>query len=481
MAAQRYSPPGQSPFSFGSSSTDVPGKTTSVADGMGMGKDPFGVKAPGQSQAPSMGADSLFGPPSKREEDPGVAYGYSKSLFGHKDEVSVYTAQMDARHAMDKRLRAILIAAILTLVFIPLFTVLPKGLFGTGVTAPTIAHIVESFSSNVTGMVNWLTGGPVTTGISIVFWQVAAIAFVGAALATNGCVFQGALKNPLASPSTLGVMSGATLGTLIYALAFGVPQTAEVFTVIQASELREQLSQMDPLTYIFATQGRALLSMVGSFIVVGLILLVAHIAGRGKVSKVGLLIAGQVFAALITGVIAIIRSYLMLYGTEEQQQALMAVVGGDISSITGLMSFCALVIPVVVGLVVIMIMRFRLNLLAFGDEEAKAMGISTAFTRNTMIFVCTALTGVVVSFVGNVGFVGFLVPHMARKVVGPDFRYLIPASALFGSTFLLVSYYFMQLTGAFSGSIGTLTSLVGAAFFFVVVIRERARGNADWV
>lgn len=487
MARERKNDANSSPFSFGRDSS-VPGKgavpkqVNGVAEGRRRGGDPFGVGVPGQGEpgaAPSGG--SLFAPPSGKQEDPGAAYGYSKSLFGHKDEVSVYTAQMDAKNALDGRVRSILIAAVLTIVLIPLIIILPKGLLGSGSPGISPAYIVEAMAANITGLVNWLTGGPVTTGASILFWQIAALAFVGAALAVNGCVFQGALMNALAAPSTLGVMSGATLGTLVYTLAFGVPATAEIFTVIQASELREQLGQMDVGSYLFATQGRALCSMAGCFIAVGLVLLVAHIAGRGKVSKVALLIAGQVFAALITGVIAVIRTYLLFYGTEEQQQALLTIVGGDISTVTGPLSFAVLVVPLVVGIAIIMAMRFRLNLLAFGDEEAKSMGISTMRTRNTVILVCTALTGVVVSFVGAVGFVGFLVPHLARKVVGPDFRYLVPASALFGSVFLLVAYYLMQATSIFSGSLGTLTSLVGAVFFLIAVIRERARGNVDWV
>ena len=486
--AMNSKPSSSSPFTFGSSG-DVPGKppaqTQGVAEGRRRGKEPYGTLAPGQGQPfaaqSAQSGGELFAPPSGKADDPGVAYGYRKSVFGHKDEVSAYTAQMDASHAMDKRTKAILVAGILAIVLVPLVIILPKGLLGPGMPALTPAHVIESIGNNITGLVNWLTGGPVTTGVSILFWQVAALAFVGAALAVNGCVFQGALKNALAAPSTLGVMSGATLGTLIYTLAFGIPATAEVFTVVRVSEMQEQVDSMDVGAYLFATQGRALCSMAGCFVIVGLVLLIAHIAGRGKVSKVALLIAGQVFAALITGVIAVIRAYLLFYGTEEQQQALLGIVGGDISTITGPVSFAFLVVPIVIGVAVIMFMRFRLNLLAFGDEEAKSMGISTMRTRNVVILVCTALTGVVVSFVGSVGFVGFLVPHLARKVVGPDFRYLVPASALFGSVFLLVAYYLMQATSIFSGSLGTLTSLVGAVFFLVAVIRERARGNVDWI
>ena len=410
-----------------------------------------------------------------------MAYGYKKSLFRSKDEVSIYTAQMDERYAMDRHTKVIVVSCILVAVMIVLVPILPTGLFGNGRDFPTPAVVIEAFSSNIAGFINWVTGGPVTTGISITFWQNLAVAIAGAALALNGCVFQGALKNALAAPSTLGVMSGGTLGTVFFTLVFAVPANTDIFTVIRASELSEQMEQMDFVSYLLATQGRAFCSMAGCFVVVALVLLIAHIAGRGKVSKVGLLIAGQVFAALITGVISVIRYYILYYGTEEQLVAIQQIVGGSVSGFTNPLTLVPFVVPIFIGIVIIMIMRFRLNLLAFHDDDARSMGISTAFTRNLVIIVCTVLTGVVVSYVGSVGFVGFLVPHIARKAVGPNFRYLVPASMLFGAIFLLLAYYLMNLTSLFSGSLGTLTAIVGAVSFLVIAIRQRARGNVDWI
>ena len=140
-----------------------------------------------------------------------------------------------------------------------------------------------------------------------------------------------------------------------------------------------------------------------------------------------------------------------------------------------------LAVPVILGIVIIMAMRYRLNLLAFNDEEAQSLGISVNVTRNTVIVVCTVLTAVIVSFVGSVGFVGFIVPHLARKMVGPDFRYYIPASICLGAAYLLVAFYLANMSGVFQGSVGTLTSIVGVVFFVVMAVRQRARGNADWI
>ena len=109
------------------------------------------------------------------------------------------------------------------------------------------------------------------------------------------------------------------------------------------------------------------------------------------------------------------------------------------------------------------------------------MGISTMATRNFMVAICTIMTALVVSFCGTVGFVGFLIPHIARRIVGPDFRYYIPASICMGAIYLLLAHYIMNLGGFLAGSLGTFTSLIGVVFFIAVAIRQRARGNVDWI
>ena len=486
---------GSSPFTFNKGTSSVPGQGVPGQGVPGAKASVPGALAGDATQgrrgskrgasllsgASGNDGSALFAAPEEGQTDPGMAYGYRKSLFKRKDEVSIYTEQMDARTALDHRVKVIAGSCVLVVVLIFLVPILPTGLFGMGRDFPTPALVIEAFSTNIGGFINWVTGGPVTTGISITFWQTVAVAVAGATLALNGCIFQGALKNALAAPSTLGIMSGGTLGTIIFTLLFGVSASGEAITVIRASELAEQMEQMDIGSYLLATQGRALFSMAGCFIIVALVLLIAHIAGRGKVSKVGLLIAGQVFTALITGVITVIRYYIIYYGTEEQLAAMQRIIGGSVTDFTSPLSLVPLVVPVFIGICIIMAVRFRLNLLAFHDEEARTMGIKTTTTRNLVIIVCTVLTGVVVSYVGSVGFVGFLVPHIARKVIGPDFRYLVPASMLFGSIFLLLAYYFMNLTTLFSGSLGTLTALVGAVSFLVIAIRQRARGDVDWI
>ncbi|MBQ9001847.1 MAG: iron ABC transporter permease [Eggerthellaceae bacterium] len=477
MARERRQRPGASPFVYQPSDSAVPGQDASAP-----GERAVSGAATGQPhRARGDEAPSVFNPSSAAVDDPGVAYGYSKSLFGHRNEVSVYTAQMDAKHSLDRRVKVIVASAVILVVAFALVLILPTALFGSGKPAITPALIVAQIQGNISGIVNWLTGGAVTSGVSIIFWQTLAVPLVGAALALNGCVFQTALRNALAAPSTLGVMSGASLGAVVYTLLFMVPEQSGAVRMITHDEAQAQVAAMDLPTYLFASTGRALFSLIGCLVVVALVLLIAHVAGRGKLSKVSLIIAGQVFTALIAGVVTVIRTYLIRYGSSEQAEAITSIVGGSFDRITNFTVFAAMAVPLLIGIVVIALLRFKINLLAFDESEAKSMGVRTSRTRYAVIILCMVLTGVAVSFVGSVGFVGFLVPHIARKAVGPDLRFLIPASITFGAVFLLVTYYVMRMTGLFLGSIGTLTSIVGAIAFLVIAIRERAKGNIDWI
>ena len=105
------------------------------------------------------------------------------------------------------------------------------------------------------------------------------------------------------------------------------------------------------------------------------------------------------------------------------------------------------------------------------------MGISIGRTRNTMVALCTILTALVISFCGPIGFVGFMVPHLARRIVGPDFRFLLPASAALGAIMVVFVHMvtFLGIPGVATGSTGVVTGLVGCAMFLVMAVRRGAR------
>ena len=471
---------GASLFSFGNGSAEVPGQNDSRS-GAANGRGLIGQEDKQDNPSASM---SLFS--KGKSNDPlGPEYGYNRARIRRKNEVSVYNEQMDARYAMDRRKRSILLLVVALIVLLPLSVIAPTGWLTLNGLSHGIAGWLDILQSNLRAFGNWVSGVPDGNGISILFYQTLVVAMIGAALALNGAVYQGAMKNALASPSTLGVMSGGTLGTIVYMLVFVAPETGDMLEsgveMTQASEMIEHLDQLDTFSYILETQGRALCSIVGCFVVVSLVLLIAYIAGRGKVSKSALIIAGQVFAAVISGAIGVVRTYLIAYGTDEQVEAIRATVGGSVNYIARPIDVALIAVPLAIGFFIVMRLRFKMNLLAFGDDEARSLGISVNWTRNAVMIVCTVMTAVVVSFCGNVGFVGFLVPHIARKMVGPDLRYLIPASALVGSIYLLLAHHLMSLGDILSSSLGSFTSLVGVVFFIVAIVRQRRAGNVDWI
>ncbi len=420
-----------------------------------------------------------------KKEDPAAAPengrgGKVRASWRNEDDIDLYMQQFGRKPPVAREKKVLIASAVLCVVAVPLLLILPTGVFGSDFSS-TPSGIFEAISENIVGLANMFTGGPVVTGVNILFWQMLAAAVVGASLALSGCIYQSSLNNALASPSTLGVTSGGTLGTLIYTLLFGIPVATGAATITRASEVQAELDSMDMLSYVFATQGRALFSLAGCFAIVGLILLISYIAGHGKVSKVALLIAGQVFSSVIASAMTVIRIYISYYGTEEQMEAIQGIVGGSLGDITSPFTFMCLFVPFLVCAVIMMALRFKLNILSFGSEEARAMGIDVTKTSNAAVAVCTALTAVSISMVGAVGFVGFIVPHVARRLIGHDLRYLLPASMLFGAIFLMTSNYLMNMSGILSGSLGTFTSIIGTVFFLIVVIRGRGNKRAAWI
>ncbi len=212
-------------------------------------------------------------------------------------------------------------------------------------------------------------------------------------------------------------------------------------------------------------------------------MVIAFIAGRGRVSNVSLIIAGQVFSAIIGVVITWIRYYLVTFSGDEDLITLLTYY--QTSSFTGTYTYFSVAmfaVPLLVCMGVVFAYSSKLSILAFKDDEARSMGISTNKTRVLMVALCTIVTALVVAFCGPVGFVGFIVPHAMRKLVGPDFRYLLPACALGGAILVCAVHYvaYLGIPGLANGNTGLVTSLIGCVMFIVMALRQRGKANGDW-
>ncbi|MEQ4616838.1 MAG: iron ABC transporter permease [Corticimicrobacter sp.] len=267
--------------------------------------------------------------------------------------------------------------------------------------------------------------------------RILAAALVGAALASSGCAFQAVFRNPLVSPGILGVLSGASFGAALGMLVLG-------------NWLYVQLSAF----------GMGLLA-------VGLGVLVARLFGGG--SLIMLVLGGMISAALFTSGLSIVKYLADPY---EQLPSLIYWLMGSLGGLDWLQIQWASG-PILVGIFLLALSGRALDALTMGDDEARTLGIPVAFVRYGVIGAATLVSSLSVSLVGMIGWLGLVIPHVARLLFGPGNVGLIPGSALLGAIFLVcVDTLARSLTHA-ELPIGVLTDLLGIPLFLLVLGRAR--------
>lgn len=283
-------------------------------------------------------------------------------------------------------------------------------------------------------------------------------ALVGCALAAAGTALQALLRNPLAEPFVLGVSGGAALGgSLVLVAATGLARVA--------GEAGALLGGAPPVA-AGAVAGAA----ASTVIVFGL----GRIGGR-LVPEAALLV-GIVFNAFAAGVITLIK---MIVPPDQAGRLLYWLLGAVGYETPGTLALGAVLVAGAVG--VLAALSARLNLLTLGDEEAASLGLDVRRVRAYVFFAASAATGAAVALAGMVGFVGLIVPHLVRRVVGPDHRLLVPASALFGAAFLVVADALARLAFLPLGTeppVGAVTAFLGGPFF-LWLLRRTARPEPE--
>jgi iron complex transport system permease protein len=260
--------------------------------------------------------------------------------------------------------------------------------------------------------------------------RVLAALIVGGALAAAGTAYQGMFRNPLVSPDILGVSTGAALGA-----SLAIFLSTSVF-LIQA--------------FAFA----------GGLLAVGLVYLISSRL-RGHDPLLALVLTGVVIGSLLGSLIALLKYLADPYN---QLPAITFWLLGSLASITP--RELALVVPLVlVALVPMLLLRWRMNLLALPDDEARALGVNTGRLRIIVIAAATLMTAAAVAVGGIIGWVGLLVPHGARLLVGPDFGRLLPLAVLLGAGFMLAVDTLCRTIAGIEVPPGVLTALIGTPFF----------------
>ena len=270
------------------------------------------------------------------------------------------------------------------------------------------------------------------------------IALVGAALAGSGATYQGLFRNPLADPYLIGVASGAGLGAIL-AMSIKWPYT---------------------MVGLFAVP---LAAFVASLVTVYLVYTFAHI-GR-TVPTTNLILSGVAVSSFATS----ITTFLMLRSTGEVRRAIGWLLGGV--SLAGWNVTLALIPYLAIGMTLLVLTGYSLNLLQFGDDQATQMGLNVRRARFMIIVAASLVTAAAVSFAGIIGFVGLIVPHVVRILWGVDYRRLIPLSILGGASVLLFADVLSRILLAPEElPVGIVTALAGAPFFLWVLRRAKNQG-----
>lgn len=267
---------------------------------------------------------------------------------------------------------------------------------------------------------------------------------VGAMLSVSGAVMQSVLKNPLASSYTLGVSSGASLGAgLVILMGVSIP----VVSVLS-------------------------LPILGFVFGLGTIFLAIAFASRlgGGLENNTIILTGMVIS-LFTNALVTLMSAL---ARQQVERLLLWQMGSfslkDWSTVLVLLPIC------LVGTVFIIHNNRELDMLTFGEEQAKAMGVNTARIKWLLLVTAAALTGSAISFVGVIGFVDLVAPHIVRKLFGSSHRYVIPMTAVFGGAFMVICDLIARtIVPQQDIPVGAVTALIGAPFFAYIYFSKRGK------
>jgi iron complex transport system permease protein len=275
--------------------------------------------------------------------------------------------------------------------------------------------------------------------------RVALAAIVGAALAASGSTLQALMRNPLADPFVLGVSGGSALGATI-ALALGV-------------------SSLAALPGLSAVSG---LALIGALAATLLVMTLGRLAGKGSPHTT--LLAGVIFNAFALAAIIFIKA---LVAPDKVGEVLFWLAGAlGYEKATTLWATAAVELLAVGAM---WLLSGRLNLLTLGDDDAASLGVDVRRTRAMLLFAASLSVSAAVALSGLVGFVGLLVPHLARLVLGPDQRLLLPSSALLGAAFLvLADLGARMLFSVFHTEppVGVITALLGGPAFLLLLLRR---------
>lgn len=284
--------------------------------------------------------------------------------------------------------------------------------------------------------------GEILPQAATIFWnirlpRILSAAFIGASLSVAGSTYQGMFRNPLVSPDILGVSSGASLGAA-FAILRGSPNW-----MIQLS------------------------AFAGGILAVAFSYLISRKSAYSQ--TLSLVLTGSMVMALCNAGVTMVKY------VSDPNDVLQQITFWLMGSLTkaNMDSFCWSVVPMTAGLAVILVLRWRINLLTLDEEEAKSLGINMKWYRLIFIAASTLLSAAAVCLGGLIGWVGLMIPHMARALTGVNYGKLIPASAMLGAGYLVLMDDIARSILSMELPLGVVTSIMGAPFFVSLIIKRK--------
>lgn len=269
--------------------------------------------------------------------------------------------------------------------------------------------------------------------------RILAALLVGSALSVSGAAYQGLFRNPMVSPGILGVSAGASLGAAL-AILWGYGMVG-----------------IQGMAFVFG------LLAVGVTWGIG-----AGLGKRGDPILI-MVLAGIIIGTLFAAFVSLVK---FVADPNNTLPTITFWLMGSLAS-ANLDDVAIAALPILAGIVVLNALAWTLNVLCFGDEEARALGLATGRLRFVIILCATLVTAAAVAISGIIGLVGLIVPHLARMLVGPDHKILLPVSALLGGGFLLAVDDLARALFAVEIPLGIVTAIIGAPFFIYLLSRSR--------
>jgi len=313
--------------------------------------------------------------------------------------------------------------------------------FGLGRYSISPVELIQIFLSKIFPITPTWPDIMETVVFNIRLPRILAAILIGAALATAGASFQGLFRNPLVSPQILGVTAGAGFGAALAIVFSG-----------------------NPIVIQFSAFGIAIAAVGTSW------LISSRVRGNPTLT---LVLAGMAIGSLFSALTSLMQ---YMADPEDELPEIVFWLMGSLNSIE-MKDLFPVAIIILVGITILMLIRWRINVLSMGEEEAKALGINTTQLRAIIIVCASLITAAAVSISGMIGWVGLVMPHIGRMLVGPCNKKLLPVSALLGGIYLLIIDNICRTALMVEIPIGILTAIIGVPFFLYLI----RKGKQGWV